>query len=481
MFASTFGSGDSVTGARAETPIRALSIDVCKEFSEDMVGDVFCDRRSISRYKFDWANSDCNDILPLVVVRPKTDEDIARAVRRSASHGIPLSYRSGGHSYTCDGIKPDSIHIDLRSRKEKRLYRQGDSWYAEFETGNTFRDLFEIIDRNRFSFIHGACHAVGVGGFYLHGGLHLNSLSSIYGWGNETVVNMTVISAAGEILALSSTSPHQDLWRAMLRAGSNFAIATSLTVRVFERPEPRTWLFWATMSHADAILFFRRALMDRDVQLNPFYVNPPFFQMSSERSQTFTFQFSLLNAPNDYWQNLRMSVDWFRSQGFPLSWWTIAFNAVVPKPDDFSTLGYQTSWASSHAIWPASSNCTTVAMDRLLERQSVLIRRHRFHSLVGIDCWLTFAKVPGDRIYYEYNCPGNDFYTKYLQAVEAEFFGICKESVKYRNTPHRNASTHRYYPDYKALLPAKRKWDPQFLLGPTLMSLRDFKEPERAI
>ena len=29
--------------------------------------------------------------------------------------GVALSYRSGGHSYTCNGIKEDSIHLDMRS------------------------------------------------------------------------------------------------------------------------------------------------------------------------------------------------------------------------------------------------------------------------------------------------------------------------------------------------------------------------------
>jgi hypothetical protein len=171
-----------------------------------------------------------------------------------------------------------------------------------------------------------------------------------------------------------------------------------------------------------------------------------------------------------------MSIAWFKSQGFPLSWWTIAFNAAVPKPDDMSSLGYQTSWVSSHAIWPASSNCTTVAMNMLMERQSILIRRHKFHSFLGIDCWLTFAKLPAQQIYYEYNCPSTDFYTNYLKNVEAEFASICKDSVKYRNTPHRNGGAHRYFPDYLELLPIKKKWDPHFLLGPSTNSLRDLSE-----
>ena len=164
--------------------------NVCKDFKKGLSGQVICD--GLAKYPFEWGNADCNGILPLLVVRPSTEEDIALTVRRSTTFGLPLSVRSGGHSYTCDGIKPGSVHLDLRSRVRKQLYHESSGWYAEFETGNTFRDLFRIVDRRRFSIVHGACHAVGVGGFYLHGGLHMNSLTALYGWGNETIVSMRV-------------------------------------------------------------------------------------------------------------------------------------------------------------------------------------------------------------------------------------------------------------------------------------------------
>lgn len=434
---------------------------------------MICDEVAIRKYHFDWGNSDCRGILPSVIIRPRSDEDVSRVVQRSVSHGISLSYRSGGHSYTCDGIKAGSAHIDLRSMKSKRLYHQGSDWYAEFETGNTFRDLFRIIDRRRFSIVHGACHAVGVGGFYLHGGIHLNSLTAIYGWGNTTVVSMTVVTSSGKILDLSPASRHQDLWRGMLRAGSNFGIATKLTVRVFERPEPRTWLFFVQTSHAEVVQLFRRGMLDPRVQLNIFYVNPPVFQVGSNRSEIFTLQFTLLHGPDDYWRNLRQSVRWFDSQGFHLPRWTILFNAVVPKPDDLTKLGYHRAWQSSHAIWTASSKCTLEAMHMLLREQAAIIQRSKFHSLVGFDCWLTFAELPSNQIYYEYLCPSSDFFAEHLRKVEARFSTMCEDFVKYRNVPFREAASHRYFPDHRDLLRTKKKWDPQFLFGPDTMSLKD--------
>ncbi|CAE7455925.1 MnCO [Symbiodinium natans] len=446
-------------------------VAVCPIFRKDLEGKAICE--GIESYPFKWANSDCNGILPLVIVQPKTDADVARTVRRTAKLGLPLSVRSGGHSYTCDGIKPGSVHLDLRLRKQKRFYNKDGVWYAEFETGNTFRDLFRIIDRRRFSIVHGACHAVGVGGFYLHGGLHLNSLTALYGWGNESVESMTVVTADGRIRALNASSGDQDLWWAMRRAGSNFGIATSLTVRVFEAPEPQTWLFWVKMSHDEVVNLFLRSMSDLEVQLNLYYVNPPFFQVSLSRPDIFTLQFTLLRGPRDYWQNLRASLNWLGSHGVPLSWWTVAFNAVVPKPDDLTHLGYPAAWVSSQAIWPTGSSCTDNALHLLLDQQSAIVRRAHFHSFRKPGCWLTFSRLPGDQIYYEYNCPSRPAYLQHLRDVETSFEGMCPSSVKYRNTPHWNASAKRYYPDARELLQTKRKWDPLNLLGPALMSVQD--------
>ena len=44
---------------------------------------------------------------------------------------------------------------------------------------------------------------------------------------------MEVVTANGSVVTLNEASPHQDLWRAMRRAGSSFAIATKITAETF--------------------------------------------------------------------------------------------------------------------------------------------------------------------------------------------------------------------------------------------------------
>jgi len=52
-----------------------------------------------------------------------------------------------------------------------------------------------------------------------------------------------VVVADGRVLDLCETCAHADLWRAMRVAGSSFGIATSLTIRVWEQPQPRTFMY----------------------------------------------------------------------------------------------------------------------------------------------------------------------------------------------------------------------------------------------
>ena len=66
-------------------------------------------------------NGLCNNIFPELIVVPKSTEDVAKIVKISRKYKIPISVRSGGHSYHCASIKPFGIHIDMRSFNKVEL------------------------------------------------------------------------------------------------------------------------------------------------------------------------------------------------------------------------------------------------------------------------------------------------------------------------------------------------------------------------
>jgi hypothetical protein len=154
-------------------------------------------RADVRSYAFDWGHMLCDGILPLVVVRPANASDVAHAVAYASTHRLAISVRSGGHSYTCESIRAGSIHVDLRSLRSLAFQPPAPgqkTGEATFGTGLRFADLLHELPPERYMYSHGECHGVGVGGFYLHGGVH-RSLTPYVGLGNATLLRMQARAA----------------------------------------------------------------------------------------------------------------------------------------------------------------------------------------------------------------------------------------------------------------------------------------------
>ena len=66
-------------------------------------------------------NGACDRIVPLLIARPRSTQDVAVAVKVSRMYQKPISVRSGGHSFTCTSLKHGSLHLDLRKLNKVKL------------------------------------------------------------------------------------------------------------------------------------------------------------------------------------------------------------------------------------------------------------------------------------------------------------------------------------------------------------------------
>ncbi|QRX89648.1 FAD-binding oxidoreductase [Streptomyces noursei] len=82
--------------------------------------------------------------------------------------------------------------------------------------------------------IAGWTNAVGLGGFLLHGGY--GCLSAKLGLGVDTILELEVVSANGEVLRVTP-SENPDLFWAARGAGSNFGVVTWMKVQLVPVPE----------------------------------------------------------------------------------------------------------------------------------------------------------------------------------------------------------------------------------------------------
>ena len=136
------------------------------------------------------------------------------AVRFARAHELRLGVRSSGHSYNCDAFQADALQLDLRGMKATRV----EGLRARMEPGASFATMAEAIPSG-YSFTQGTCDSVGIMGYSLHGGWGATTST----WANESIVEMEVITADGELHTLNASSQGDEakLWNAMRVAGSS--------------------------------------------------------------------------------------------------------------------------------------------------------------------------------------------------------------------------------------------------------------------
>lgn len=73
------------------------------------------------------SNGLCVNIYPDVVVVPKSTKDVSEIVKISRHYQVPISVRSGGHSFLCQSIKPGSrghikFYYSIKQYTQKQYY-----------------------------------------------------------------------------------------------------------------------------------------------------------------------------------------------------------------------------------------------------------------------------------------------------------------------------------------------------------------------
>merc|ERR1719376_1884156 len=170
---------------------------------------------------------------------------------------------SGGHSYTCTNIKEGGVHMDMRSFNKMEMVDTPLSptgKAASLGPGATWGMVQRVIPLTKFSYPHGQCRSVGVGGYLLGGGVNWLGTYNKYGYGAEHVLKLRVVLADGSIgevepskTEIESPSPRtvvhteeNNLFFALRGAGSSFGIVTEFIYMISETPEadPAVLLAW---------------------------------------------------------------------------------------------------------------------------------------------------------------------------------------------------------------------------------------------
>ncbi|RSL59369.1 hypothetical protein CEP54_007326 [Fusarium duplospermum] len=175
---------------------------------------------------------------PIAIAVPTTVAQISAAVSCGSKHGVSVSGKSGGHSYTSLGLGGEDGHlvIELDRLYSVKLAKDGT---AKIQPGARLGHVAtELYNQGNRALSHGTCTGVGLGGHALHGGYGM--VSRKHGLTLDSIIGATVVLYDGKVVHCSKTE-RLDLFWAIRGAGASFGIVAELEFNTFPAPEKMTY------------------------------------------------------------------------------------------------------------------------------------------------------------------------------------------------------------------------------------------------
>ncbi|WP_171074286.1 FAD-binding oxidoreductase [Nonomuraea basaltis] len=204
--------------------------------------------------------------------------DVSACLAFARANRVPVTARSGGHSYA-GWSTGTGLVIDL-SRMRSVAYADG---RATIGAGAKLIDVYDRLSRHGVSVPAGTCPTVGISGLTLGGGIGV--MSRKYGLTCDVLESVRVVTADGRVLTCDATRNAGLFWACRGGGGGNFGVAVSFTFRTFEtrdltvfflnwpwskaRAVVRAWQSWAPSAPGElwSSLHLTRSAGGLDVQI----------------------------------------------------------------------------------------------------------------------------------------------------------------------------------------------------------------------
>ncbi|KAJ3206177.1 hypothetical protein HDU67_008349 [Dinochytrium kinnereticum] len=184
-------------------------------------------------------NSRAGQPSPLLVVTPKSPEDISTSLKFAHTHLLRVSVLSTGFHQDMRNTADDSVHINMATFNHRRVDLTAQT--LTVGPAQPFIDMLDFVAEatgKKLVALSGSEPGVGPAGWVLGGG-H-GKLTRLYGLGVDALISVDMVTGNGTLLTASESS-HQELFRAVRGGGGPaFGIIHSLTFKLFPDPGPVT-------------------------------------------------------------------------------------------------------------------------------------------------------------------------------------------------------------------------------------------------
>jgi alkanesulfonate monooxygenase SsuD/methylene tetrahydromethanopterin reductase-like flavin-dependent oxidoreductase (luciferase family) len=167
---------------------------------------------------------------PGLVLRPRTADEVADAVRFARTQPVPLGIRSGGHGISGRSTNDGGIVVDLGALDDVEVVDAA-SRRVRLGAGATWQQVAEALSPRGWAISSGDYGGVGVGGLATAGGIGL--LGRAFGLTIDHVVAAEVVMADGRVVRASGDENPELFW-GLRGAGGNLGVVTWVEVEAME-------------------------------------------------------------------------------------------------------------------------------------------------------------------------------------------------------------------------------------------------------
>lgn len=199
--------------------------DALRALSRRLPGAVFArGSEAYERSRSTWNGT--IDQFPFLVVQARTQQDIVVAVTFASEHNLGIAIKATGHG-ALKAAGQDAILID--TSRMKGLTVDPEQRTATFEPGVIAIDFLRAAQAHGLAAPTAVSPFVGMTGYTLSGGY--GDLPRVFGLGSDNLICADVVRVDGRTERVSETE-NPDLFWALRGGGGNFAVVTSMTVRL---------------------------------------------------------------------------------------------------------------------------------------------------------------------------------------------------------------------------------------------------------
>ncbi|KAF4338111.1 6-hydroxy-D-nicotine oxidase [Fusarium beomiforme] len=178
-----------------------------------------------------------HDMNPALIVQPKEDEDVIKAVQWARDNKVSVAVRSGGHQYSgASSTGGKNIQIDLTNTYKDMMVLEEDGVPEDRAlvlagVSNRLQDFNDYLRSVNLFVPHGQCAYVCTGGHGQTGGY--GQLGRSFGLFGDHIIKIRLIDHNGSIQNVTKQSDSELFYAILGGSPGNFGIITHYTVEVY--------------------------------------------------------------------------------------------------------------------------------------------------------------------------------------------------------------------------------------------------------